>query len=61
VFLASFASLSSPESRSYYAKKRAEGKRHNAALICLTRRRTDVLHAMLKHHTVYQPKHEQAS
>jgi transposase len=48
LFLASFASLSSPESQTYYDRKRAENKRHNAALICLTRRRVDVLHAMLK-------------
>ncbi|MCX5328587.1 MULTISPECIES: transposase [unclassified Streptomyces] len=34
---------------------------HNAALICLTRRRVDVLHAMLKHRTPYQPGHEQAA
>jgi transposase len=61
LFLASFASLSSPDSRAYYDKKRAEKKRHNAALICLTRRRVDVLHAMLKHRTLYQPGHEQTA
>ncbi|MGW6023722.1 IS110 family transposase [Streptomyces sp. NPDC055099] len=61
LFLASFASLSSPESRAYYDRKRAENKRHNAALICLTRRRVDVLHAMLKHRTLYQPRHEQTA
>ncbi|MDQ0955402.1 transposase [Streptomyces phaeochromogenes] len=61
LFLASFASLSSPESRAYYDRKRAEKKRHNAALICLTRRRVDVLHAMLKHRTLYQPGHEQTA
>lgn len=61
LFLASFASLSSPESRAYYDRKRAEKKRHNAALICLTRRRVDVLHAMLKHRALYQPDHEQAA
>ena len=54
LFLASFASLSSPESRAYYDRKRAEKKRHNAALICLTRRRVDVLHAMLRTKTTYQ-------
>ncbi|WP_151485294.1 IS110 family RNA-guided transposase [Streptomyces albicerus] len=61
LFLASFASLSSPESRAYYDRKRAEHKRHNAALICLTRRRVDVLHAMLKHRTLYQPGHQQTA
>ncbi len=61
LFLASFASLSSPESRAYHDRKRTEKKRHNAALICLTRRRVDVLHAMLKHRALYQPGHEQTA
>lgn len=34
-------------SRAYYAKKRAEGKRHNAAVMCLARRRCNVIFAML--------------
>lgn len=55
-FLAAFASLSHPPSRAYYDRKRAEGKKHNAALICLARRRVDVLHAMLRTHTPYQAK-----
>ena len=48
LFLSAFAALKDPASRAYYDKKRAEGKRHNAALICLSRRRIDVLHAMLR-------------
>ena len=48
LFLSAFASLSSPDSRDYYDRKRAEGKRHNAALICLARRRCDVILAMLR-------------
>jgi transposase len=55
-FLAAFASLSHPPSRAYYDRKRAEGKKHNAALICLARRRVDVLHAMLRTNTPYQVK-----
>jgi transposase len=55
-FLAAFASLSHPPSRAYYDRKRAEGKKHNAALICLARRRVDVLHAMLRTNTPYHPK-----
>ncbi|MDA3631281.1 IS110 family transposase [Saccharopolyspora sp. WRP15-2] len=54
-FLAAFASLADPTSRAYYDRKRAEGKKHNAALICLARRRCDVLFAMLKNKTHYQP------
>ncbi|GAA2326447.1 hypothetical protein GCM10010431_55860 [Streptomyces kunmingensis] len=61
LFLSAFASLSSPESRAYYDKKRAEKKRHNAALICLTRRRVDVLFAMLRDGTLSQPRHGQAA
>lgn len=53
LFLSAFASLGDPASRSYYDRKRAEGKRHNAALICLARRRIDVLFAMLRTRTPY--------
>ncbi|MFF1615657.1 IS110 family transposase, partial [Amycolatopsis sp. NPDC058278] len=38
----------------YYDRKRAEGKKHNAALICLARRRCDVLYAMLRNGTHYR-------
>ncbi len=55
-FLAAFASLHDPTSRAYYDRKRAAGKKHNAALICLARRRVDVLHAMLKHGTLYETR-----
>ncbi|WP_435859231.1 hypothetical protein [Streptomyces neyagawaensis] len=40
-------------------RKRTEKKRHHAAPICLTRRRVDVPHALLKHRTLHQPGHEQ--
>ncbi len=52
-FLAAFAALSDPTSRAYYQRKRDEGKRHNAALICLARRRCDVLYAMLRDKNPY--------
>ncbi|MCY9555802.1 IS110 family transposase, partial [Paenibacillus apiarius] len=55
-FLAAFAALADPTSRAYYDRKRAEGKRHNAALICLARRRCDVLYAMLRDKIPYQPR-----
>ncbi|WP_327436471.1 IS110 family transposase (plasmid) [Streptomyces sp. NBC_01201] len=54
-YLAAFASLSQPDSRAYYDRKRREGKHHVAALICLARRRIDVLFAMLRDGTFYQP------
>lgn len=56
-FLSAFAALKAdPASRTYYDRKRAEGKKHNAALICLARRRCDVLHAMLKNRALFQPR-----
>ncbi len=54
LFLSAFAALHDPISRAYYDRKRAEGKMHNAALICLARRRCDVLYAMLKTKTLYR-------
>jgi transposase len=54
-FLSAFASLTDPASRAYYDRKIAEGKRHNQALICLARRRSDVIFAMLKNGTLYLP------
>lgn len=48
LFLSAFASLADPTSRQYYDRKRQHGKRHNAALICLARRRVDVIFAMLR-------------
>lgn len=37
-----------PESRAFYDRKRAEGKRHMQAVITLARRRVNVLWAMLR-------------
>ena len=54
LFLSAFASLAHPPSRAYYDRKRAAGKKHNAALICLARRRLDVIHAMLRTNKPYQ-------
>lgn len=53
LFLSAFAALGDPASRAYYDRKRAQGKRHNAALICLARRRTDVIYAMLRDRRPY--------
>ena len=55
MFLAAFASLRSPDSKAFYDRKRAEGKKHNAALICLARRRCDVILAMLRNREHYRP------
>ena len=56
LFMAAFTSLrADPASRAYSDRKRAEGKKHNAALICLARRKTDVLFAMIRDHQPYTP------
>ncbi|KVM83493.1 IS110 family transposase [Burkholderia stagnalis] len=55
-FLSAFAALRDPVSRAYYSRKIQQGKRHNQALIALARRRCDVLFAMLRDGTIYQPK-----
>ncbi|WP_456154675.1 IS110 family RNA-guided transposase [Streptomyces chartreusis] len=54
-FLSAFAALADPASRTYYDKKIKEGKHHTQALLCLARRRADVLFAMLRDGTFYQP------
>lgn len=46
---------SSHESKTYYDRKRREGKRHTQAVLALARRRANVLWAMLRNNTVYQP------
>lgn len=60
MFLAAFvATQHDPDARAYYQRKRAEGKKHNAAVICVARRRCDLILAMLKTATPYDPhRHE---
>lgn len=48
--------MSDPTSRAYYDRKRAEGRRHNAALIGLARRHIDGMFAMLRDHQPYRPR-----
>ncbi|MCI0144230.1 transposase, partial [Arthrobacter bambusae] len=55
------ASCHHPASKDYYEKKRAQGKKHNAAVICLARRRCDVIFSMLKHGTLYEDKPAQTA
>lgn len=55
MFLAAFvAAQHDPAAKAYYQRKRAEGKKHNAAVICLARKRCDIILAMLKSATPYQ-------
>ena len=60
MFQAAFvAAQHDPNARAYYQQKRAEGKRHNAAVICVARKRCDIILAMLKTQTPYQPTQHQ--
>jgi len=55
MYQSAFSSLKcDPLSRQYYDKKRAEGKSHKAALICLAHRRIKILYAMVRDMTLYQ-------
>jgi transposase len=56
-YQSAFASLrSAPESRTFYDRKRAEGKRHTQALIALARRRVNVVWAMLRDGTTFEER-----
>ena len=56
LFLSAFAVIrTDPVSRSYYDRKRDQGKRHNQAIIALAHRRLTVLYAMLRDATLYDP------
>ena len=51
----SFASIRFHErSRQFYERKRKEGKRHNAAVVALARRRLNVLFAMMRNGELYR-------
>jgi transposase len=54
MFLAAFVAIRhDPHARAYYQRKRAEGKKHNAAVICVARRRCDLIWAMLTRNEPY--------
>lgn len=51
----SYASIRFHErSRHFYERKRKEGKRHNAAVVALSRRRLNVLFAMMRNGELYR-------
>ena len=61
-FLAAFvASSNCPVSAAYYDRKRKEGKTHKQAIISLARRRMDVIWAMLRDGTTFDPEPAQLS
>jgi len=54
-YLAALSSLkNSPASRTFYDRKRSEGKSHKQAIIALARRRINVIWVMLRDHVPYQ-------
>lgn len=60
MFIAAFvATQFDPDAKAYYQRKRDEGKKHNAAVICVARRRCDLILAMLKNRTLYDPSRRQ--
>ncbi len=55
MYLSALSSLKNcPASKTYYARKRAEGKGHKQALLALARRRLNVLWAMIRDGVCYQ-------
>jgi transposase len=48
LWLSTFCSLRNKCAAAYYARKRAEGKKHNAVVICLARGRCDLVHKLLR-------------
>jgi hypothetical protein len=56
MFLSAFAALHDPASRTYYDKCRARGKTHTQALLRLARQHINVLFAMLRDGTLYEPR-----
>src|SRR5512147_3256269 len=61
VFYQSAFSLHTADSRTFYDRKRREGKRHHQALIALARRRINVLWAMLQNRQTFQADFKNAA
>lgn len=59
-YQSAFCSLNQSDSRAFYDRKRREGKRHHQALLSLARRRVNVLWAMLRDRTPYEPREPKA-
>jgi transposase len=56
MFLSAFAAPRDPASRPYYDRCRARGRTHTQALLRLARPRINVLFAMLRDGTFYEPR-----
>ncbi len=58
MYMAAFvAAQHDPDAKAHYEKKLAEGKRHTAAVICVARKRCNIILAMLKTQTPYREPH----
>ena len=60
-YQSAFCSLGHRDSRTFYDRKRREGKRHHQAVIALARRRVNVLWAVLRSRTPFQPEFKTAA
>ena len=60
-YQSAFCSLGHHDSRTFYARKRREGKRHHQAVIALARRRVNVLWAVLQNRTPFQASFKTAA
>jgi len=62
-YRSAFCALSSsdPASKTYYTRKRNEGKSHHQAVIALARRRINVLHAIVRTRQPYDTNHRAAA
>ncbi|WP_406209625.1 IS110 family transposase [Streptomyces sp. NBC_01017] len=59
LFQAAFAAIgckSDPSSRIYYDRQRARNKTHTQAILRLARQRVNVIHAMIRTGTLYEPR-----
>lgn len=50
-----------PTSKTFYQRKRTEGKSHHQAVLALARRRVNVLHAILRNRRPYEPGYSAAA
>ncbi|GAA5025856.1 hypothetical protein [Actinopolymorpha pittospori] len=61
-YQSAFCALTSDlASKTFYARKRSEGKTHQQAVIALARRRINVLYAMLRSHQLYDAGYSAAA
>lgn len=59
LFLSAFAALKDPTSKTYYDKKRAQGKHHNQAVLALAHRRVLTMFAMIRDGALYDDPKQQ--